>query len=299
MKVREEMYRAKKLKSWIPDCVLAVILLAMAFIMLYPLLYEVFVSFSDPVELVKHRGSLWKPIGFSTIAYEVVFSTKLIWSGFGNTMIIMIVGLAINLLMTSFGAYFLSRKGVLFYKPIMILIVITMYFSGGLVPFYLTVRNLGLYDSLWAVILPSAVSTYNLILLRSYFSTVPDSLSESVMMDGGGHFTILFKIFIPLCKPAMMVMILYYAVGHWNSWFNAFIFLKDNSKFPLQLVLRNMLKDDSDALFKAVQYYNNYDILKESVKAAMIIVSTVPFLCIYPFLQKHFESGMMIGSLKE
>lgn len=293
------MYRAKKLKSWIPDCVLAVILLAMAFIMLYPLLYEVFVSFSDPVELVKHRGSLWKPIGFSTIAYEVVFSTKLIWSGFGNTMIIMIVGLAINLLMTSFGAYFLSRKGVLFYKPIMILIVITMYFSGGLVPFYLTVRNLGLYDSLWAVILPSAVSTYNLILLRSYFSTVPDSLSESVMMDGGGHFTILFKIFIPLCKPAMMVMILYYAVGHWNSWFNAFIFLKDNSKFPLQLVLRNMLKDDSDALFKAVQYYNNYDILKESVKAAMIIVSTVPFLCIYPFLQKHFESGMMIGSLKE
>lgn len=288
-----------KLRSWIPDVILAIFLIGMAIIMLYPLLYEVFVSLSDPVELVKHRGLLWKPIGFSTIAYEVVFSTKLIWSGFTNTMFIMVVGLAINLVMTSFGAYFLSRKGVLLYKPIMMLILITMYFSGGLVPFYLTVRDLGLYDSLWAVILPSAISTYNLILLRSYFSTVPESLSESVMMDGGGHFTILFKIFIPLCKPAMMVMVLYYAVGHWNSWFNAFIFLKDNSKFPLQLVLRNMLKDDSDALFKAVQYYENYDILKDSVKAAMIIVSTVPFLCIYPFLQKHFESGMMIGSLKE
>lgn len=288
-----------KLRSWIPDVILAIFLIGMAIIMLYPLLYEVFVSLSDPVELVKHRGLLWKPIGFSTIAYEVVFSTKLIWSGFTNTMFIMVVGLAINLVMTSFGAYFLSRKGVLLYKPIMMLILITMYFSGGLVPFYLTVRDLGLYDSLWAVILPSAISTYNLILLRSYFSTVPESLSESVMMDGGGHFTILFKIFIPLCKPAMMVMVLYYAVGHWNSWFNAFIFLKDNSKFPLQLVLRNMLKDDSDALFKAVQYYENYDILKDSVKAAMIIVSTVPFLCIYPFLQRHFESGMMIGSLKE
>lgn len=290
---------AKKWKSWIPDCILAVILLFLAFVMLYPLFYEVLVSFSDPVELVKHRGLLWSPVGFSTAAYEVVFGTKLIWSGFMNTMFIMVAGLAINLVLTAFGAYFLSRKGVLFYKPVMMLILITMYFSGGLVPFYLTVRDLGLYDSLWAVILPSAISTYNLILLRSYFSTVPESLSESVMMDGGGHFTILFKIFIPLCKPAMMVMILYYAVGHWNSWFNAFIFLKDNSKFPLQLVLRNMLKDDSDALFKAVQYYPNYDILKETVKAAMIIVSTVPFLCIYPFLQKHFESGMMIGSLKE
>ena len=291
--------KTKKLRSWIPDIVLAVILICAAFVMLYPLLYELFVSFSNPVDLVKHRGLLWSSVGFSTIAYEVVFQTKLIWSGFANTMFIMGAGLVINLVLTSFGAYFLSRKRILFYKPIMMLILVTMYFSGGLVPFYLTVRNLGLYDSLWAVILPSALSTYNLILLRSYFSTVPESLSESVMMDGGGHFTILFKIYIPLCKPAMMVMILYYAVGHWNSWFNAFIFLKDNTKFPLQLVLRNMLKDDSDALFKAVQYYENYDVLKEPVKAAMIIVSTVPFLCIYPFLQKHFESGMMIGSLKE
>lgn len=291
--------KTKKLRSWIPDIILAVVLICAAFVMLYPLLYELFVSFSNPVDLVKHRGLLWSSVGFSTIAYEVVFQTKLIWSGFANTMFIMGAGLVINLVLTSFGAYFLSRKRILFYKPIMMLILVTMYFSGGLVPFYLTVRNLGLYDSLWAVILPSALSTYNLILLRSYFSTVPESLSESVMMDGGGHFTILFKIYIPLCKPAMMVMILYYAVGHWNSWFNAFIFLKDNTKFPLQLVLRNMLKDDSDALFKAVQYYENYDVLKEPVKAAMIIVSTVPFLCIYPFLQKHFESGMMIGSLKE
>lgn len=119
------------------------------------------------------------------------------------------------------------------------------------------------------------------------------------MMDGGGHLTILFRIYIPLSKPGMMVMLLYYAVGHWNSWFNAFLFLKDSVLFPLQLVLRNLLKDDSDSLLKVVQHYDNYDVLKEPVKAAAIVVSTVPFLCIYPFLQKHFESGMMIGSLKE
>lgn len=279
--------------------IMAVFLILVAVTMVYPMLYEVFVSFSDPVQLVKHRGVLFGTVGFSTIAYQVVYSTRAIWTGFRNTLFVMVVGVTINLILTSFGAYFLSRKNVLFYKPIMMLILITMYFSGGMVPFYLTVRNLGLYNSLWAVILPSALSTYNLILLRSYFSTIPESLSESVMMDGGGHLTVLFRIYIPLSKPGMMVMLLYYAVGHWNSWFNAFLFLKDSASFPLQLVLRNLLKDDSDSLLKVVQHYDNYDVLKEPVKAAAIIVSTVPFLCIYPFLQKHFESGMMIGSLKE
>lgn len=293
------MYRSKKWTSWIPDVIMGVVLIFLAVTMVYPMLYEVFVSFSDPVRFVKHRGVLFGTAGFSTIAYQVVFQTRLIWSGFRNTLFVMIVGVAINLILTSFGAYFLSRKNVMFYKPIMMLILITMYFSGGMVPFYLAVRNLGLYNSLWAVILPSALSTYNLILLRSYFNTIPDSLSESVMMDGGGHLTILFRIYIPLSKPGMMVMLLYYAVGHWNSWFNAFLFLKDSDRFPLQLVLRNLLKDDSDSLLKVVQNYENYDVLKEPVKAAAIIVSTLPFLCIYPFLQKHFESGMMIGSLKE
>lgn len=293
------MYRSKKWTSWIPDMIMAVFLILVAVTMVYPMLYEVFVSFSDPVQLVKHRGVLFGTEGFSTVSYQVVFNTKTIWTGFRNTLIVMGVGVSLNLILTSFGAYFLSRKNVMFYKPIMMLILITMYFSGGMVPFYLTVRNLGLYNSLWAVILPSAVSTYNMILLRSYFSTIPESLSESVMMDGGGHLTILFRIYIPLSKPGMMVMLLYYAVGHWNSWFNAFLFLKDSVYFPLQLVLRNLLKDDSDSLLKVVQHYENYDVLKEPVKAAAIIVSTVPFLCIYPFLQKHFESGMMIGSLKE
>ncbi len=211
----------------------------------------------------------------------------------------MVVGVCLNLVLTSLGAYVLSRKNLYFHKALTLIIVFTMYFSGGLVPFYLTVRNLGMYNSLAALILPNAVNTYNMILLRSYFSTVPDSLMESVMMDGGGHLTILTRIFIPLCKPAMMVMILYYGVGYWNSWFNAMIFLTKADLYPLQLVLRNLLKDDSQELLNMVQNYANYDTLKETVKAATIIVSTVPFLVIYPFLQKYFESGMMIGSLKE
>ena len=220
-------------------------------------------------------------------------------TGYRNTLLIEVVGLTFNLTLTSLGAYFLTRKNVLWKKAINILIIITMYFSGGLVPTYLAIRSYGLYNSVWALILPSALNTYNLILLRSYFSTIPDSLAESVTMDGGGHMTILTKIYIPLAKPGMMVMLLYYAVSHWNSWFSASVYLRDANRAPLQLVLRRMFEDGSTTLLRLVQNYNNYDSLQETVKAAMMVVSTLPILCLYPFLQKHFEGGIMIGSLKE
>lgn len=286
-------------KPTFADVIIAIGLFFFTVIMIYPLLYELFASFSEPSQFVKFRGLLLKPLGFTLDAYKIVFSTDSIWIGFRNTLFVMAVGLCINLVLTSLAAYFLSRKSVLFHKPIMLFILITMYFSGGLAPFYLTVRGLHLYNSIWSIILPGAINTYNVILLRSYFATIPDSLAESVQMDGGGHITILTRIIIPLSKPAMMVMILYYGVGHWNSWFNAMLFLKDPNKHPLQLVLRNMLKEDSKELQAAVQLYDNYEMMEENIKAAMVIVATIPFLIIYPLLQKHFESGMMIGSLKE
>ncbi len=199
--------------------------------MLYPLLYEVFVSFSDSLEFMKHRGILTRPAGFTLEAYEVVFQADEIWSGYRNTLLIEVVGLIFNLTLTSIGAYFLTRKNVYWKKTVNIMIIITMYFSGGLVPTYLAIRSYGLYNSIWALILPSAMNTYNLILLRSYFATIPDSLAESVTMDGGSHLTILTKIYIPLSKPGMMVMLLYYAVSHWNSWFSASIYLRDINKY--------------------------------------------------------------------
>ena len=296
------MVGSKSLKNRIIDAILAVVLSALAIVMLYPMLYEVFVSFSEAGELVKARGILLHPLGFTFEAYKIVFGIKNIMVGYGNTLFVMVVGLAINLTMTSLGAYFISRKSsqVKLLKPIMVLILFTMYFSGGLVPTWLTVKNLGLYNTRWALVIPNAISTYNMILLCSYFKSIPDSLEESVRIDGGGHFTILFKIVLPLSKPAMAVMFLYYGVSHWNSWFNAMIYLRSEALYPLQLILRNILVEGSALNTNSSSVSAmNYEEMEKSVKAAMVVVSTVPFLLIYPFLQKYFQGGLMVGSLKE
>lgn len=272
------------------------LLTIIAVIMLYPMLYEVFVSLSEPVALYKHRGLLLLPQGFSTYAYRWVLKSADVWIGYKNTFTVIVLGLAFNLTLSSIGAYFLTRKNVLWHKPMTMLILLTMYFSGGLVPTFLLVKGLGLYNTLWSIIVPSAISTYNMILLRSYFSTIPESIVESVHIDGGGHGTILFRMFIPLSLPAMAVMVLYYGVGHWNTYFNAMIYIKDRQKWTLQLVLRDMLIQGSN--LDVDQQDAEYQQVVESIKAAMVIVSTVPILCIYPFLQKYFVGGIMIGSLK-
>lgn len=290
------MVRKKTLAGWIPDFLMAAFLICLAVVMIYPMIYELFVSLSDPSQLMKSRGLLLRPVGFDLSAYKATLQNKEIINGYKNTAFVMVFGLIVNMTLTAIGAYFLTRKNVYWKRPIMILILITMYFQGGLVPLWLTVKNVGLYDSRWALILPSAISTYNLILLRSYFQSIPDSLVESVMIDGGGHLTILLKIFIPLSKPALMVMFLYYGIGHWNSWFSANIYLRNHDLYPLQLVLRNILVEGTTQLTSSTQ---NYEELMTTMKAAMVIVSTVPFLLIYPFCQKYFEGGLMVGSLKE
>lgn len=273
-----------------------VLLVFLSLIMLYPMVYEIFVSLSDPIALSKHRGVLLSPQGFSTYAYTWVMGKAEVWIGYKNTLFTIVVGLCFNLTLTAIGAYFLTRKNTLWHKPVMVMILITMYFSGGMVPSFLLVRQLGMYDTLWSIIVPTAISTYNMILLRSYFATIPESLVESVFIDGGSHGTILFKIFIPLSLPAMAVMVLYYGVGHWNTYFNAMIYLQDRSKWTLQLILKDMLIQGSN--LDVDEQDAEYQQVVESIKGAMVIVSTVPILCIYPFLQKYFVGGIMIGSLK-
>lgn len=273
-----------------------ILLVFLSLIMLYPMVYEIFVSLSDPIALSKHRGILLSPQGFSTYAYSWVMGKAEVWIGYKNTLFTIVVGLCFNLTLTAIGAYFLTRKNALWHKPVMVLILITMYFSGGMVPSFLLVRTLGMYDTLWSIIVPTAISTYNMILLRSYFATIPESLVESVFIDGGSHGTILFKIFIPLSLPAMAVMVLYYGVGHWNTYFNAMIYLQDRSKWTLQLILKDMLIQGSN--LDVDEQDAEYQQVVESIKGAMVIVSTVPILCIYPFLQKYFVGGIMIGSLK-
>ena len=180
----------------------------------------------------------------------------------------------------------------------MIMIMITMFFSGGIIPFYLTVKMLGMYNSLWSLIIPSGISTYNLIIMRTSFIGIPDSLEEAAYIDGAGHVRVLTQVIIPLSKSIIAVMVLYYGVAHWNEWFNAMIFLNDRGKFPLQLVLREILiQNDTNSMTQGVGAADGISVA-ESVKYAVIIVATVPILCIYPFLQKYFVKGVMVGALK-
>lgn len=268
------------------------------FITLYPLWHVAMASISDGGEIMAHSGALFKPLGFSLEAYKMVFQNPMVARGYMNTAFVVIVGVSINILMTSLGAYFLSRKDVFWKKYIMMAIVFTMYFSGGLIPFYFTVKGLHLDNTLWALILPGMISTFNLIIMRTAFAAIPDSLEESAKIDGANHFTILFRIILPLAGPTIAVMILYYGVGHWNAWFNAMIFLRKRELYPLQLVLREILIQNSFTDSALGSNGDDAASLAEIMKYAIIMVATLPILCIYPFLQKYFVKGVMVGAVK-
>lgn len=269
----------------------------MAVACLYPIWHVVMASFSDPIELMRHSGVILKPLGHSLEGYRVVLQNPNIPKSYFNTIFYVLAGTSINMLLTTMGAYALSRKGFLFRRTLTLLIVFTMYFNAGLVPNFLLVKGLGMYNSILALLLPGAISTWNLIVMKTAFQSIPVSLEESARLDGANDFTILFRIFLPLSKATVAVMILFYAVGHWSSWFHAMLYLRDRAKFPLQLIMREILisnsangnaSADSDVMF-----------LQEVVKYATIVVSTVPILFIYPFAQKYFMAGVMMGSVKE
>ena len=263
---------------------------------LYPFWYVICASFSKSTLLMGNTRALMLPLGWSTAAYDRVFHTATIWRGYGNTIIYVGVGTFINIVMTLLAAYFLSRKDLPGKTVLTIFIMFTMYFSGGMVPGYLNIQQLGLYNTRWALLLGGAVSTYNLIIMRTAMSGIDAALTESAMLDGAGHVTILFRILVPLCKATIAVLVLYYGVGHWNSWFSAMIYLEDKSKQPLQLVLRQILilADMSDAGIGS----EDAEQLSETIKYATIIVSTLPILALYPFLQKYFTKGVMVGAVK-
>ncbi|WP_052486992.1 carbohydrate ABC transporter permease [Gordoniibacillus kamchatkensis] len=274
------------------------LLLVLVIVTLYPLFYVAFASFSDAGRLVAHRGFLYAPLGFSLEAYAGVFKNPGILTGYRNTLFILVFGVAVNLIVTALGAYVLSRKNVLWNNFFMIVIVLTMFFSGGLIPLYLIVKGVGLIDSLWSTIIPFAVNTFNLIIMRTAFQAVPDSLEESAKIDGANHWTILMRIIVPLSMPVIAVMILYYAVEKWNGWFYAAIFIKDHKLYPLQLILREILISNStESMATDASNADRFQI-GETIKYATIMVATVPILCVYPFVQKYFVKGVMVGALK-
>lgn len=297
----------RKLKKNSLDIVISIILFFLSIAMLYPMMYELAISLSTPESLVTAPRIMWFTQEFSLLSYKLLFKETNVLIGYKNTLIIMTMGLVINMVLTMILAYFLSRKSykVKLKTPVTIMILITMYFSGGMIPRFLLVRDLGLFNSYWSVILPGAISTYNAILLRSFYQSIPDSLEESAELDGAGHATILFKIYMPLSKPAMAVVAMYYGLDHWNRWFEPSLYLSDISKHPLALMLRKLLINTQAAgattMLKSNQNYVShllYDEINTSMSAALVVVATIPFLLIYPFLQKHFQTGIMIGSLK-
>ena len=287
----------KKRKSgMLFDLLNGMILTAIAMVTLYPFLYVVFASFSDPLKLMSNSGLLFAPMGLSLNAYVRVFENPSIYSGYANTIFYVVFGTLVNIVATCMAAYVLSRKQFMLRRFLTVMFIFTMYFSGGLIPTYLLIKDLGLINSRLALILPGAVNTFNLMIMITGFEGVPESLEESARMDGAGDWTILFRIIMPLAKPTIMVMLLYYAVGHWNSWFNAMIYLRDADKMPLQIFLRDIL---TRSQLGAMTGQVDVEDVGLTIKYATIIVSTVPVLCIYPFIQKHFVKGVMIGAVKE
>ena len=267
-------------------------------ITIYPMWYILCASFSNASRLTAYSGLLWKPLEFTFKPYEYVGQNPMILKGYMNTIFVVVTGVVINIVMTSVAAYVLSRQNLMFKNAIAFFIIFTMFFSGGTIPFYFSVINLGLENSLWALILPASINTYYLIIMRTSFSSIPQSLEEAAKIDGAGHVRILVSIILPVSKAILSVMVLYYAVFHWNSWFNAMLFLSDREKYPLQLVLREILiQNDTSNMMTSVGGEEQYSV-GESIKYAVIVISTVPILCIYPFIQKYFVQGTMAGAVK-
>ncbi len=266
---------------------------------LYPLLHVAFASISNPALLAAHRGALFGPLGFSLAAYERVFDNPMILLGYRNTLFYVIAGTTLNVLMTALAAYALSRRNVFWKRPIMLGIVFTMFFSGGLIPSFLLIgRTLGMMDTPWALIIPGAIQTYNLIIMKTAFEGVPYELEESARIDGANDFYILFKIILPVSLPVVAVMILFYAVAHWNSFFPAMVYLRTRELYPLQLILREILIANSIQDMTTNVSSGDVEMIGETIKYATIVVATLPILCVYPFLQRYFVKGVMIGAIK-
>ncbi len=284
------------------DIINHIFLILILIVVLYPLWFIVIASFSSPNEVAAGNVLFW-PKGFNVKGYAEIFKYEKIWIGYKNSIIYTFVGTAINLIATIPAAFAFSRKKDLVgSKFLMLLFTITMFFGGGLVPTYLLIQNLGLYDTMWALVLPGAVSVYNLIVARTFFDqSIPYELWEAATVDGCDYAKYFFRIVIPISKPIIAVMLLIYAVGHWNSYFNALIYIIDSAKQPLQVILREVLIQSQNVTNMTSTSMDTLEAqrqLSEMIKYGVIIVSSLPVLVMYPFVQKHFVKGMMIGAVK-
>lgn len=297
--------KENKIKSSVPRKIFVAfnytLLTVLTIIFVLPVLHVLFSSISDPYWLNTKSGLVLYPHGINFTGYQLVFNNKDLIRGFGNTIIYVTSATVIGMVVTLVGAYVLSRRDMLFADLIMMLISFTMIFGGGIVPSYIIMQKLGLLNTRWAVILPACISTYNLIIMRTAFQTVPKELEESARLDGAGDLTVIFQVLLPLVKASAATICLYYIIAHWNSWFQASMYLQNRELFPLQLILREILivnDANTAASMSTLDAVSDVNAYKQLVKYAVIIVSSAPMLVVYPFVMKYFESGVMVGAVK-
>lgn len=294
------MRYSKPLSERIFDIINTIIMILVVFICLAPFLHIIFASVSEPEKLVLHKGIILRPLGFTLKGYKLLFENPDIVQGYINTLIYVVSATTLGVILTTMAGYVLSRKDFLLRNQLMLFITFTMLFNGGLIPFYMVVKSLGLVNTRLAMIIPSCIQAFFIVMMRASFMQIPESLEESAKIDGADHFTILFRIYFPLAKATIAVLILFYAVIHWNSWFNAAIFLRDKKLFPIQLVLRNLITEANalPVLASESGIFGKEQLYKVLIQYCAMVVTTVPILVIYPFLQKYFEKGVIIGSLR-
>ncbi|MFC0215796.1 carbohydrate ABC transporter permease [Paenibacillus chartarius] len=289
------MIQDKTLGNRIFDIVNHTLLLVIALVCVMPFVYVLAVSFASPAEVAR-GGLILLPKEWSLASYRYIFSTDTLFRSMLVSIYITVLGTLINLLFTSLMAYPLAKAHLRGRQFILLAVLFTMLFSGGLIPTYFVVKALGLTNSLWSLMIPNAISAFNLIVLKNFFQQIPDGLEDSARIDGCNDLSVLFRIVLPLSLPAMATFGLFYAVGHWNQFFNAILYINDNTKWPIQVLLREIVILASSSI--GDNTIDNTEIQPLTIRMAVIVFATVPILLVYPFLQKHFAKGVMLGSVK-
>ena len=282
------------------DIVIAVILGFMTLAAVFPFYQVVLLSFADMASYAKHPLYLL-PYCFDLTGYKTIFEDPMFFTSLGVTLFITLVGTSLNMFLSVMGAYVLSRKYLMGRKVILNLIIFTMLFNGGLIPTYLVIKNLKLVNTVWAMILPCGISTYYLIIMKNYFMSLPDSLLEAARLDGANEWSILTRVVLPISVPFMATFILFYAVERWNEWYLANLYINKSALYPLQTYLRNVLISMSNTLNDIAKQFmqGHAKVNSTAVQMATIVVATVPIPCVYPFVQRHFVKGVMVGGIKE
>lgn len=276
-----------------------IILVLICAVCLYPFLNTLATSLSDNSAVLRGEVGII-PRGWDMEAYKRIIKDMDFYVGYKNTIIYTVVGTVTSLLMTTAAAYPLSRRGLIGKKYIMFLFVFTMYFGGGMIPSFLLIKNLHLMNTIWAIVLPGSLSVYNMLIMRTFFYGIPESLTEAAKIDGIGDFGLLLRIILPLSKPIIATMTLFYAVGYWNDWFSALIYMSDSTKHPVTLYLRSIVMGlTKQAMSGNISGSDVAEVASKTVQGATVMLVTIPILCIYPFVQKYFVTGVMLGSVKE